>query len=177
MNIVQLTGWQLFFVGFLVAAATAMPSPPLWGYFGAGMVLAIAGALMARKGAAGRHEDGSAGSGTGCADAEVMLASIRKEVEELASIGDGGELKERIEALQFGLIADFVAQRRRFAHEYGPVRFARFFGAFARAERNVNRAWSALVDEHRPEVDASLAEAVRSLERSISCLAKEDGRA
>jgi len=173
MNQKETLGWTLFTFGFLIAAATAMKIPPMWSAFGPAIVMACGGALIARSGATG-------GSGDTDEDAvfdeklnPVTLAkSMIKELSRIEEHIKPSTAQEVIEGLQAGEIATFVDQRKVYMTEYGPESFANFFGSFAKAERNVNRAWSALIDEHPPEMHKSVDRAIRALGEVINFFEK-----
>ena len=168
MNQKEQLGWTLFTIGFLVAAATAMRIPPLWEAFVPGIIMACGGALIARQGALG-NADGS--------DEELALDTrylpltlATSMIRNLSRIDDHTNertAKEIIEEVQNGDVVHFVEQRRAYLKEYGASSFAQFFGSFAKAERNVNRAWSALVDDHRPEMIASIGLAKKALNEVV----------
>lgn len=176
MSQAESLGWMMFTVGFLAAAATSMRMPPLWSWFVPALVLSVIGACIARKAAHGAHAETTPNQKSGEERTALsLLQSMLDQVDAVASLEESDAIKRGIEDLQVGLIATFVAERRRYLKDFGPVVFAHFFGAFARAERNVNRAWSATVDGHAVEAATSFGYARRSLEESISVL-KSEGR-
>lgn len=167
MNQKEQLGWTLFTVGFLVAAATAMKLPPLWEAFVPSIIMACGGAMIARSGSiGGAAEDDLAG------DAQQNPIDLAKSmIKNLSRIDDhtgAGKAKEIIEEIQNGDIASFVNQRRLYMKEYGAAKFARFFGSFAKGERSVNRAWSALIDEHPGEMHDSIRRATSAFGEVIS---------
>ena len=174
MSSTEALGWLLFTIGFLAAAVTAMRIPPLWSWFLPFLFLSFAGAYMARVGAGGSHDDTvEAIVHSEPRDAETLLKSIEAALNEIDTNGEEEYIKARIEALQYGALASFAEERRRFLQRYGPRCFASFFAAFARAERNVNRAWSALTDGHRGEMETSLKYAKASVVESLASLPKD----
>ncbi len=171
MTTKELIGWILFTVGFLVAAATAMPKPPMWNIFVPALVLSMVGALIARFASQGHNEDHKELQGD--TDAKSLLDKMVKAIEAIDGKADEQTVQAAIEDIQFSLIAPFVELRRKYLQEFGPVTFAHFFGAFARGERNVNRAWSALIDGHREELGNSLVQARASMAEAGRILREE----
>ena len=173
MNKTESLGWMMFTVGFLAAAATSMRIPPLWSWFVPSILLSFVGAYVARIGAHGSHVEPEDTKKTEIKEAAPLLEGMLKAVVAINPKGRPESVKDSIEKLQFGLIATFVGERRRFLQKYGPVVFAHFFGSFARAERNINRAWSALIDGHREELAISLDYAKSSIEQALTALKEE----
>jgi len=169
-------GWVMFSMGFLAASATAMHHPPLWKGFVPALLLSFVGAGVARSGAHGAHVDTAADGKDavgGSRDAAVLLRAMVDELDRLDAKAGYDSVKQAIENLQYCLVATFVDERRRYLADYGPVVFAHFFGAFARGERNLNRAWSALVDGHQDEVLESLRKARAAMTESLTILEQE----
>lgn len=175
MNRMSYIGWAVFMVGFLGASATAMPNPPLWVLFVPCILISGVGAVVARRAEAASHHESEADEGVVCSlgSPRALLKGI---AEGLAAIDlDAGyeAAKTAIEHVQLDLVAPFVEGRRRYLAEVGPVTFAHFFGAFARGERNLNRVWSALVDDHLPEARTSLDQARVSIAEALRLLESE----
>lgn len=175
----ELIGWAVFMVGFLTAAATSMRKPPLWSVFVPALIVSVVGALMARHFAALAQADSAEAAkaakseeGGVPREAGPMLDAMLEALGAIDPDGDTEDIQGKIEALQQGLVTDFVEERRSFLLAFGPIHFSHFFGAFAKGERNINRAWSALVDEHQPEMKHSLELAVSALEEAREQLGK-----
>jgi len=173
-------GWGLFFVGFLGAAATACPKPRLWPVFSIALVVSMVGALIARG--AARKQAMESSTATLSIDGKEqtrealpLLEFMAERLSTMTPLDDPDATKEAIEALQYSLIAPFVAERRRYLAEFGPVVFAHFFSSFARAERGINRSWSAIVDCHPKEASASIATAQQALGEAVQVLHDEAG--
>ena len=167
-------GWVMFTIGFLAAAASSMRIPPLWSWFVPSLILSFAGAYIARTGAHGSHAETTGDKKANEKfEAGILLQKMLDEVVAIDPNGKLDDVKKAIEDLQFGSIATFVGERRRFLQKYGPIVFAHFFGSFARAERNVNRAWSALIDGHREELAISLDFAKSSISEAMKALKEE----
>jgi hypothetical protein len=167
MNQKEQLGWTLFTVGFLVAAATAMKLPPLWEAFVPSIIMACGGAIIARSGAMGGAHDEDMASGIELNPVDLAKAMI-KNLSRISGTTSPEKAKEIIEEVQNGDVADFVDQRRIYMKKYGPAKFAHFFGSFAKGERSVNRAWSALIDDHPQEMHDSLRRAANAFREVIS---------
>ena len=173
MNQKEQLGWTLFTIGFLVAAATAMKLPPLWGAFVPAIVMACGGALIARNGSMGGADDDEA-LGDESLNPVDLAKSMIKELSRIDDDTSPDKAKEIIEGVQNGDVTAFVNQRRLYMKEYGAAKFARFFGSFAKGERSINRAWSALIDEHSPEMHSALKGAERAMGEIISFFGEEE---
>ena len=171
MNQKEQLGWTLFTIGFLVAAATAMKLPPMWSAFVPAIVMACGGALIARSGSMGGadHDEDLDDENLNPVD---LARSIIKDLSRIDDHTSPEIAKELIEGIQNGDVTAFVNQRRLYMKEYGAAKFARFFGSFAKGERSINRAWSALIDEHPPEMYSSIKGAKKAMEEVISFFEK-----
>ncbi len=90
------------------------------------------------------------------------IDKIIKSVEEIDfEKMDTSSIKKSIEAVQSNLIIPFVESRHYFSHRFGVGRFAEFFSLFSSGERNINRAWSAIVDGYPEEAKRSIETALR----------------
>ena len=167
MNQKEQLGWILFTIGFLVAAATAMKLPPMWSVFVPAIVMACGGALIARVGSMGGSSDDEETSSSAISNPVDLAKSMIKNLSRIDDHTSPGTAKEIIELVQNGDVTVFVNQRRLYMKEYGAAKFARFFGSFAKGERSINRAWSALIDEHPPEMHSSLKGAMTAMEEVI----------
>jgi len=152
-------------------SAVTLPKPMarLTGWFrvggfgwGAGVVLIIAGALLARRELQIEHR----GEGDGAKEAVDFLANIQEIGERLESLGaileelpmdqDSAQARALIDDIVTELIEPVVDQRGRFIARHGLGTFAEYFGAFSGGERNLARTWSAITDGHSEEARSSL---------------------
>ncbi len=179
--------------GEAVTVQTLQPSERLTSWLGlaglpyaAGLVLIVLGALLSRRAqaAASRGDAGPSRKGAAPLDFGVALREITETVAAMAAEAeaqaaptqaDFDALKARLDALTLSHIEPVVEARDRLKARYGVAGFAAVFGPLSAGERNVNRAWSALVDQHWPEATASLGtaaayfgEARRELDELIS---------
>ncbi len=151
-----------------------------------GLVLIAAGAMVSRK-AIKAEMDGDAGSGAdGKIDFAVLLAQLRDDTATLSADANAmgeptaeswDEVKGRIEHLQLNCIAPLVEARHQLQNRIGLSGFAAVFSPLSAGERKMNRAWSALVDQHWPESVASLAAASEQLAVAADKLTEELARA
>lgn len=169
------------------AAATAeTPGPEerlsAWGsqsgaMFGLGLALIVIGAFIGRV-AVKREAMAEPAAGTKDAPAkdfgkvlDELQATVRKLADEANGIAepkreDFDRIKGEIEQVQLEAFEPLIAARTRVQVKHGMAGFAEIFGPLSSAERKVNRAWSAVVDKHWPEAQASLQNAAVDLEES-----------
>lgn len=168
-------------------AAVLLPTPPgtrvsAWFaesgvFFLIGLALVLAGAIMARKAVkAEALSDKPKSGGAGPVDFGVLLGELRVAARGLADEmtgADGGDragAKAAIEAMQHEQFAPLVEARGKLQARYGLAGYAEVFGPFSGAERRINRAWSALVDEHWPEARDSVLQAAEALDEAVAAL-------
>jgi len=153
----------------------------LW--FALGLILVIAGAVMARIAirreltgpTEGEGTEGTDGSTEGSFDSILadLLEGARGVASRLAGIsqpaeGDFEEVQREVERLQLDCVEPLVAARVRIQTLHGMAAFAAIFGPLSAGERNLNRTWSALVDRHWPEATRSVEVACFGLEQAVS---------
>mgnify|MGYP001163516102 CR=1 FL=1 len=143
--------------------------------FGAGFVLMVLGALIARRVKKAELTETASDSQDGLVktiNVRVLVAQVAEQVNALAeqakanhapTIACADEIRHTIERLAISHFQPIVDARYRLQAEIGLAAFAEAFGPFSAGERNVSRAWSALVDEHWPEAVMSLSNAAMSL--------------
>lgn len=156
--------------------------------FGIGLLLVIVGAILGRVAAKRELTEGDdeerGDDAPPARDLGELLEDVRATVKELAdevtsndapSGEDFVRLKDRIHELHAEQIEPIVDSAPRIQAKYGLAVFADIFGPLSSAERYLNRAWSALVDQHWPEATSSveraaadLAEAKRALDAAAS---------
>lgn len=124
-----------------------------------GLVLLAIGAVVGRI-AIGR--DGAAATSTDGRDYAALLGSLAEAIEETR----GGmtdqpmnETRAAIERALDDLVLPMIDARGALQRRFGLAGAARVLGPLSGAERFLNRAWSALVDQHAGEGEASLAAA------------------
>ena len=136
------------------------------GFLG-GLALIIVGGVVARK--AQREtalSDGPKESErAGPVDFGQLLEVLNERLAELVTAESGGELAEtllsRIETIQFEHVEPLIDSRQKVQARFGMEGFADIFSPLSGGERNLNRAWSALVDQHRPEAKSAIQNAAR----------------
>jgi len=197
---VRLLGFVLFLAGLTVAswyASKVVEPPPAngeaaeprpdpigavtrWGAeaglpFAAGLVLMIAGGVLARREqhAAARlareAADGPTEEGGGAAAILPLLDAIAKRLDELdaSELPQGAQpLADAIDELLTEQVPEVVERREALIESMGLETFAEMIGHFATMERAAARAWSALTDEAWPEVATSLERAKRGIARA-----------
>jgi len=147
--------------------------------FGLGLFLIVIGGLLARKIARGEATTESSDDKTEgtveAVDFGELLRTLNEETKALHTelttqpapyTPDLDEAKARIEVLQMDRVDRLVDARMGLQARYGMAGFAQVFGPMSAGERNLNRTWSALVDNHWPEAMASLAFATTQFEEA-----------
>ncbi|NCQ60449.1 MAG: hypothetical protein GW913_07245 [Myxococcales bacterium] len=186
-------GFGLFLVGlFLAAGYAARPIPEsdmhgtgtdgvvtasdrleAWGSaagpaFGAGLLLMIAGGIVARRGgmAAETAEKHASKRGPLSKDLEAM-EQILLDLPDGDPATHSAELREALDELLESKVPDFLERRPEMINLLGVGGYAGLMGAFAGMERAAARAWSALTDEAWAEVPPTLARAREGIRQSI----------
>jgi hypothetical protein len=143
--------------------------------FGVGLALVISGAVIYRRvvrAEADTQPTGEAASTTiqipkdfghmlqTLAESVTHILSTHPLTDHLAA-ADAQTIKLAIETIQNDLLERLTDApvRARVQLRYGVEGLAAVFSPLSSGERRVNRAWSALMDQHWPEAHASLSEA------------------
>lgn len=135
--------WHWFFGGIFVAAA------------GAGFLCVPMELQAAQAGEEDRKEINPV------TWTEKILAAINKiDFREFTP----GQIQRQLEEIELEYLVPFAQARHSFQHKYGVVGFANFFSDFATGERNMNRAWSAIVDGYPDESKSSIKKAEDSFQ-------------
>ena len=142
--------------------------------FGLGLLLVIAGSVMARidqkKTAAAA---GGGDSESGPVDFGVLLGEVAQGATNLHAQMVGNEqpteadfesVKSTIDALKLDQIERLIEARIAVQARYGLETYAKIYGPLSGGERNLNRAWAAATDGHWPESLASVKAATELLE-------------
>ena len=133
-----------------------------------GVGLVILGAVLARRAGASGAEDGDAGAGAvtfdGALDAlEAGVDAAATAIADLKMGADAPEVRRELDALRDTWITPVVDRRQELINRFGIGPFGQFFGPFSGVERSLNRAWSALTDQHPPAAREALVDARREL--------------
>jgi hypothetical protein len=147
-------------------------------FFSVGLVLIVIGGLLTRKidrEAATSSKPGESSDSAGPVDFGALLKQLQTEATSLhaelsanedPSPEDFEQAQQKIESLQFERVERLVDNRIGLQVRYGVGGFAQVFGPMSAGERNLNRTWSALVDQHWPEAMASLQNATVQLDEA-----------
>jgi hypothetical protein len=147
-------------------------------FFSVGLVLIVIGGLLTRKmnrEAATSSESSDATDSVSPVDFGALLKQLQSEATSLhaalsanedPSPEDFEQAQQEIETLQFERVERLVDNRVGLQVRYGIAGFAQVFGPMSAGERNLNRTWSALVDQHWPEAVASLQNATLQLDEA-----------
>ncbi|HID75177.1 MAG TPA: hypothetical protein EYP56_04180 [Planctomycetaceae bacterium] len=131
----------------------------------------LAGAWASRRAGRGRAEAAAETADRRVASPAGLLAQMQESVEQLASEtsamayrpGALGVIVHELGQLQRSQIPAFGEARQQLAGQLGMRRMAAVMDSFAAAERQINRAWSAAVDEADDEALRCLREAAELL--------------
>ncbi len=143
-----------------------------------GLAMILGGAMLFRRGNASETAGGT-DAGPKFVDMGDMLTRITSELKVLETnmvqtstptTGDVDYVKETIDGVLNGPMAAIIDARDQLVQRYGMAGFAEVFGPFAGGERNLNRAWSSVVDSHWPESTAAIGNAVAGLEGAKAAL-------
>lgn len=97
------------------------------------------------------------------AELKDRLAALRRELGELDERAAVEHVLSQIGAMQRDLIPAFIAARQQITASGGLAGFAQVMDAFAAAERQINRAWSAAADHVMDESTACIDRAAELL--------------
>lgn len=181
------------------AAALAPPDEPatrlsLWlslaglPFFG-GIVCIVLGAWIGRREVTRQLRDEPPKGYKGArpsVDFGALLGELRVDTERLLATVAGDEsptpdgfrqARYVIKNLQYDKVEPLIDARARLELRFGMSGYAAILGPLSRAERNLNRAWCALVDEHWDEAGRALGVAAAGLEQAEGQLADEIARA
>lgn len=133
-----------------------------------GLVLVVAGAVVARV--AARSAGGTA-SAAPVTDALDALRELAPRVRAVLADAEGTPLPalaDRLSALKREAFDPLSERAPALLGAMSGDRFASVFGPYASAERAVGRAWSAASDGHAEEAIGSLRVAVERLDEAIA---------
>lgn len=141
----------------------------------AGVALILAGATLARRAHAeafaGPDRDGDGGTADFAgvvATLQAEVAALRPVVEVLPMDDAATEPRATLDRLRLEVIDPLVDARGALIAQHGIGPFAEYFSPFSGAERQLNRAWSALTDGHVPTAAEALADAEASLAQAAA---------
>ncbi|MCB9742681.1 MAG: hypothetical protein H6740_08780 [Alphaproteobacteria bacterium] len=177
--------WILFCVGTGLAAAFGAKLRPdeaftvgsflgaSWWPFWAGVVLTVVGGLMLRAQIKADAAGGSGADAVGLPELKARLAALAESVGALAARIEAGEatpeqIKEGLDAVLGDPLLAFTEPRGVLAGQAGVAAYAEVMTRFAGAERKLNRAWSALVDENPDEARPQVLSARDLLAEALS---------
>ena len=146
--------------------------------FGAGLLVMLVGAVMARRARQQGAATVAAGDGRDWPDA---LARLRMAVSELRiALADAApdelrSLRDRLESIQADQVEPLIEMRGALEARHGLAGYVAVLGPLSAAERLLSRAWSALVDRHAAEACSSLELALASISNAEDAFADLSG--
>ncbi|MBM65882.1 MAG: hypothetical protein CMH55_06590 [Myxococcales bacterium] len=145
-----------------------------WLGFALGIALIFFAAFLLRRFAQLEMDDESSESAVATLSPEehilALSAGLQTIHQDLAGLAkdaetsDYLEICERMEALKEEHVGGLVAQKDRLVAQYGLLAYAQFISSVSAAERNMNRAWSTLVDGYPGEAKLALESASGALQ-------------
>ena len=174
------SGHVLLWIGFLSAAFWSVYrlehpdnkwSTIPWTYYGASMVVGIAGIVLLRLADRRVHADHEQTE----AEFSVIqqsLTALAETVFRLSNVDplDPGEVLRCIDNECAPKFAEFADARQALIKRFGLQEYADVMTEFAAAERYVNRSWSAAADGYVDEVSVSLDRANQHLQNAQQLL-------
>jgi hypothetical protein len=162
-------------IGFIAAAfvTTRQLDAISWGWYGACGLVAVVGVVILRRTAAAAAADAA----TVRANIGVLETSARRLRERIAAINHEREtifvydVHGRIDEELSPDLADFAEARESMIHTIGLEAYAEVMDNFGRAERLINRAWSASADGYVEEVWSCMEaaeEAINEVDRLLN---------
>ncbi len=139
-------------------------------HFLAGLVLLTMGAVIGRVAI---NRDGEAETTADGRDFGSTLASLHAAIAEIRALQDEDppeQTRSRIEEVLEKLVLPMIDARGVLQRHFGLGGGALVLGPLSGAERQLNRAWSALADGHAPEGQQSLAAAAAQVELAQQAL-------
>ncbi|MCB9915175.1 MAG: hypothetical protein H6828_08505 [Planctomycetes bacterium] len=138
--------------------------------FAFGVALTLAGVLLKRgKQSAAEVEAGAQHVGALRGELVGVRDTLAKLLPRLDHL-DAAQLHEAVDPLVAGPLYRFAEGREAIRTAHGTRTYLAVMDAFARAERKVNRAWSAAVDGYPEEARDSLRAALPPLEEACAAL-------
>ncbi len=136
-----------------------------------GVLAMIAGVILIRSQMGGAKSIDGSGELVTTATVHGWLQQLTQEVERMAARVQTMEV-DAIHTSLTPMFAEygqpFVDHRELLRKEFGGAKFARILGPFASAERRLNRAWSAAVDQYVDEARAQVQAALPYLHESLA---------
>ena len=156
MNLKRL-GNILLVLSTIAATLCAARTPVLEFWFGASCLAMVSAVLMLRLGAR-PPKAGSRQAAEAAFDFTGCLGEVNSALEKLAGERELSceRIHRELDRLSDGPLFDFARYREQLVSVAGYASFARLVGEFTRAERSLNRAWSAAVDGYREEALESM---------------------
>lgn len=144
-----------------------------WWMFLLGCAGLIGGAMLVRgkragpsAGPATAAAPGSTGAAQTVEQIRQRVASLRQALASLPEDAAAARVLEDLGAVQRDLVPAFIAARPEIVARRGLAGFAQVMDAFAAAERQINRAWSAAADDVMEESIVCIGRAAELLEET-----------
>ncbi len=163
-------------VGASITAARTLPNEPGWestwqintGFFVFSLAVLTVGVMISRikdkplLDVDSETQEDSSIPDRFLLDAKSELQSLFQQSGELST----HELYQKLGTIMQNHLQPFEENRQHIIDKYGMGKYALVMTPFAEAERYLNRAWSAAVDEHKEESVTYIERAVPSLQEA-----------
>ncbi len=170
----KLIGNVMLTAGLITGAIASARNPPLWPVVGGALVIMGAGIVLRRQGEKEElHRNVAKGEG-GEAELKKVLENALTEIEKVMKEKET-DLEKARERL--GKILETL---ETFAEKAQPIRIKgiKFYGevmtSFSKAERHLNRAWSAYADGYPEEGDTYLESGYTQLKETLKLLSSKN---
>jgi hypothetical protein len=165
----KIVGFGIYLTGIVIAAVFAAPKNPFWAMFAIGIALIIVGAIIIRR----FEKPGSSKVQTISArahrqSASAMFAKIHEANDRAHQVfAKYNQKANQVKLLEWQkeieeilqTIVEVTSNKSIIQSELSTAQFANLYAQLAQGERNINRAWSSLIDGYLQESLNALKEA------------------
>ncbi|WP_456326428.1 cell division protein [Palaeococcus sp. (in: euryarchaeotes)] len=168
MEMKKLIGNIMLTGGLIGGAISAARIPPMWGGVIGSLIIMGVGIVLRRRGEKEElHRATQKGSG-GIQELERILTKAIEDVGEIMKIEEHNKVRESLsKVLEF---LDGFAEKARPLRIESLKAYGQLMTAFSRAERSLNRAWSAYADGYEGEGRTYLEFGYEGLKETLNTL-------
>lgn len=169
-------GKLLFAAGIVVSVISGAKAPPegaTWPdtlpLFAFGVLLTIIGLVLWRQEEKKDVISEESTTDSALSRLETLTETLKSQSPDWKDL-DCPTLNETITVFQEKYVRPFVETRQQIIDQFGMQKGSEIMIACSYGERMLNRVWSATADNHLPEAQSSLKEAVQAFEEVMSIL-------
>jgi hypothetical protein len=136
-----------------------------------GVLLLVAGCVLIYS--QGRANKLAAANAVGGVPVFELMRALPDQLQPILDQSEQlslAEITERLSALDLDYFRPIADASPALLNRMGAESFAAVFGLYASGERLISRAWSAAVDQHRPETIASLHEGLARIRQAAAAI-------